>query len=90
MTWAKLLDIFKEKTIGAYRGRVTKLKEELVNNVDGVHLSTRNVQLDSWQAVALYLQLAKRDKLHLPGDYPRYLVRLLTGPRLMRMSCAVV
>ena len=90
VTWAKLLDICKEKSIGAYRGRVTKLKEELVNNLDGVHLSTRKVQLDSWRAVALYLQLANRDRLHLPGDYPRYLVRLLTGRRLMRMSCAVV
>ena len=71
MTWAKFIDICKEKSIGAYRGRVTKLKEELVNNVDGVHLSTRKVQLDSWRAVALYLQLANRDRLHLPGDNPQ-------------------
>ena len=90
VTWAKFIDICKEKSIGAYRGRVTKLKEELVNNVDGVYLSTRMVQLDSWRAVALYLQLAHRDRLHLPGDYPRYVVRLLTGRRLMRMSCSVV
>ena len=90
MTWAKFIGICREKSIGAYRGRVTKLKEELVNNVDGVHLSTRKVQLDSWQAVALYLHLANRDRLHLPGDYRHYLVRLLTGRRLMRMSCFLV
>ena len=86
----KVIDICKEKSIGAYRGRVTKLKEELVNNVDGVHLSTRKVQLDSWRAVALYLKFANQDRLHLPGDYPRYLVQLLTGRRLMRMSCSAV
>ena len=53
--------------------RITKLKEELVNNVSGVHVSTRMPRLDSWRAVALYLQLANRNRLHLPGDYPRYL-----------------
>ena len=42
-----------------------------MNIVDGVHLSTRKVQLDSWRAVALYLQLANRDRLHLPGDNPQ-------------------
>ena len=62
VTWAKFIDICKEKSIGGYRGRVAKLKEELVNKVDGVHLSTRKVQLDSWRAVALYLQLANRDR----------------------------
>ena len=53
VTWAKFIDVYKDKSIGAYRGRVTKLKEE-----DGVHLSTRKAWLDSWQAVSLYLQLA--------------------------------
>ena len=71
VTCAKFNDFCKEKSIGAYRGRVTKLKEEMVNNVGGVHLSTRMARLDSWRAVALYLQLANRDRLHLPGEYPR-------------------
>ena len=82
VTWAKFIDVCKEKSIGAYRGRVTKLKEELVNNVGGVHLSTRMARLDSWRAVALYLQLANRDRLHLPGDYPRYLGVFIDGAKV--------
>ena len=59
VTWAKFIDICKEKSIGVYRGRVTKLKEELVNNVDGVHLSTRKVQLDSTQLPPTFHPISK-------------------------------
>ena len=82
VTWAKFIDLCKEKSIGAYRGRLTKLKEELVNNIQRVRLSTRMARPDSWQAVALYLQLANIDRLHRPGDYPRYLGVFIDGAKV--------
>ena len=73
VTWAKFIDICREKKVRAYRSRVTDLTAALLRNVGGVHVSGRMVCLDVWQAVALLLQSAKGYNLHLPGHYPRYL-----------------
>ena len=51
----------------------------LLRNVGGVHVSRRMARLDVWRAVTLFLQLASRDSLHLPGDYPRHLGVFIDG-----------
>ena len=79
VTWAKFIDIFREKKVGAYRSRVTDLKAALLRNVGGGHVSRRMARLDVWRAVSLFLQLANRDNLHLPVDYPRYLGVFIHG-----------
>ena len=79
VTWAKFIDICREKKVGAYRSRVTDWKAALLRNVGGVHVSRRMARLDVWRAVTLFLQLASRDNLHLPGDYPRYLGVFIDG-----------
>ena len=79
VTWAKFINICREKKVGANRSRVTDLKAALLRNVGGVHVSRRMACLEVWRAVTLFLQLANCDNLHLPGDYPRYLGVFIDG-----------